>query len=59
MIERKKICIIYTGGTIVMLACRLFCMLPALVWGTGILPLNVLTPLFGAPVVLWVLLRKV
>lgn len=46
-------------GCIVMLACRLFCMLPALVWGTGILPLNVLTPLFGAPVVLWVLLRKV
>lgn len=46
-------------GCIVMLACRLLCLLPTLVWGTGILPLNVLTPLFGAPVVLWVLLRRV
>ena len=45
-------------GCIVMLSCRLLCLLPALVWGTGILPLNVLTPLFGAPVILWVLLRR-
>lgn len=45
-------------GGIVMLACRLLCILPSVFWGTGILPVNVLTPLFGAPVVLWVLLRR-
>ena len=41
-------------GAILTLSCNLLSTLPA----EGIIPINVLTPLFGAPVVLWVILRK-
>lgn len=41
-----------TGATVA-LACNLICMLPA----RGILPLNSVTPLIGAPVIVWVLWR--
>lgn len=56
--HRPLIPVVALLGAVVMLACRLLCLLPSIFWQTGILPVNVLTPLFGAPVVLWVLLRR-
>ena len=41
-------------GSVVALGCSLLCMLPS----SGVLPVNAVTPLVGAPVVLWVLLRR-
>lgn len=41
-------------GSAVALGCSLLCMLPS----SGVLPVNAVTPLVGAPVVLWVLLRR-
>lgn len=41
-----------TGGALGLL-CALMCTLPA----TGVIPLNAVTPLIGAPVVIWVLCR--
>lgn len=45
-------------GAATMLLCRLLCVLPALLWEAGVLPVNVLTPLIGAPVVIVVLLHE-
>lgn len=45
-------------GALVLVICHLLCQLPAL-WGVGcILPLNVLTPLLGAPIVIAILLKR-
>ncbi len=43
-----------TGGAVTML-CHLLCFLPG---GSGMLPLNAVTPLIGAPVIIYVILRK-
>lgn len=47
-------CILLGAATLML--CHLLCMFPALVFGTGILPISTVTPLMGAPVVLWFLL---
>lgn len=45
-------------GALVLVGCHLLCQLPAL-WDVGsILPINVLTPLLGAPVVMGILLSR-
>lgn len=41
-------------GAAVALGCNLLCVLPA----NSVIPLNAVTPLIGAPVVIWVLLRR-
>lgn len=41
-------------GAAVTLCCNLVCVLPA----DSVLPVNTVTPLFGAPVVIWILLRN-
>ena len=41
-------------GAGVTLCCNLVCVLPS----DSVLPVNAVTPLFGAPVVLWILLRN-
>ncbi len=40
-------------GAAVTLCCNLVCVLPS----NSVLPVNAVTPLFGAPVVIWILLR--
>lgn len=42
-----------TGG-IVALGCNMLCLVPE----TGVLPLNAVTPLIGAPVIIWVILKS-
>ena len=42
-------------GAIIALLCNLFCSLPS---DGGMIPLNAVTPLFGAPVIIYVLVRK-
>ena len=42
-------------GAVLALVCNLFCTLPQ---GGGIIPLNAVTPLFGAPVIIYVMVRK-
>ena len=42
-------------GSVLALLCNLFCTLPS---GGGIIPLNAVTPLFGAPVIIYVLMKK-
>lgn len=44
---------ILTGGSVAML-CNLFCLFPQ----SGVLPLNAVTPLIGAPVIIWVILKS-
>lgn len=39
-------------------AVALFCSLICVIFPTGVIPLNAVTPAFGAPVVLWVILRR-
>ena len=41
-------------GSVLALLCNLFCTLPS---GGGIIPLNAITPLFGAPVIIYVLMK--
>ena len=41
-------------GSVLALLCNLFCTLPS---GGGIIPLNTVTPLFGAPVIIYVLMK--
>ena len=41
-------------GSVLALLCNLFCTLPS---GGGIIPLNAVTPLFGAPVIIYVLMK--
>ena len=40
---------------VIALVCNLFCTLPS---GGGIIPLNAVTPLFGAPVIIYVLVKR-
>lgn len=42
-------------GSVLALLCNLFCTLPS---GGGIIPLNAVTPLFSAPVIIYVLLKR-
>ena len=42
-----------TGGAVALI-CSFICVLP----DGGVIPLNAVTPLIGAPVVIWVILRK-
>lgn len=42
-------------GSVLALLCNLFCTLPS---GGGIIPLNAVTPLFGAPVIIYILVKK-
>lgn len=42
-------------GSVLALLCNLFCTLPS---GGGIIPLNAVTPLFGAPVIIYVLVKR-
>ena len=42
-------------GAAIALLCNLFCTLPS---DGGIIPLNAVTPLFGAPVIIYVLVKK-
>lgn len=41
-------------GGVVALLCNLLCLLPE----SGVLPLNAVTPLIGAPVIIWVILKS-
>ena len=41
-------------GAVLALVCNLVCTLPA----HGLIPINVITPVLGAPVVIWIILRK-
>jgi iron complex transport system permease protein len=41
-------------GAVVALLCNVLCFLPGTL---GIIPLNVVTPLIGAPVIIYVILR--
>lgn len=41
-------------GAVMALLCNLICVLP----GTGILPLNAVTPIFGAPVIIYVIINQ-
>lgn len=45
------------GGTTLLL-CNLLCHLPAQFLQVGILPVNAITPLIGAPVVIWYLMKR-
>jgi len=42
-------------GSAVALLCNVLCTLPA---DGGIIPLNAVTPLFGAPVIIYVLMKR-
>lgn len=42
-------------GAVIALLCNLLCCLPS---ENGILPLNAITPLFGAPIIIYVLLKR-
>jgi iron complex transport system permease protein len=42
-------------GSVIALLCNALCVLPA---GGGIIPLNAVTPLFGAPVIIYVLVKR-
>lgn len=42
-------------GAVIALLCNLLCVLPS---ENGILPLNAITPLFGAPIIIYVLLKR-
>lgn len=44
---------ILTGGVVALL-CNLLCLVPQ----SGVLPLNAVTPLIGAPVIIWVILKS-
>ncbi|MCD7710913.1 MAG: iron ABC transporter permease, partial [Porphyromonadaceae bacterium] len=43
------------SGSAVALACNFLCVLPG---GWGIIPLNAVTPLFGAPVIIYILVNQ-
>lgn len=43
------------AGALVALACNLACVLPG---GAGLIPLNAVTPLIGAPIVIYVIVRQ-
>lgn len=43
------------AGAVIALLCNLLCTIPS---GGGIIPLNAVTPLFGAPIIIYVLVKK-
>lgn len=53
--HRRLLPVTMLAGSLLALLCNLLCTLPQ---GGGIIPLNAVTPLFGAPVVIYVLMRK-
>ena len=52
--HRRLLPITMLLGSVLALLCNLFCTLPS---GGGIIPLNAVTPLFGAPVIIYVLMK--
>ena len=53
--HRRLLPVTILMGAVISLVCNLFCTLPS---GGGIIPLNAVTPLFGAPVIIYVLVKK-
>ena len=53
--HRRLLPITMLLGSVLALLCNLFCTLPS---GGGIIPLNAVTPLFGAPVIIYVLMKR-
>lgn len=53
--HRRLLPVTILMGAAIALLCNLFCTLPS---GGGIIPLNAVTPLFGAPVIIYVLVKK-
>lgn len=52
---RRLLPITMLTGAVVTMACHLLCFVPG---EAGMLPLNVVTPLIGAPVIIYVIIRK-
>ena len=52
--HRRLLLVTMLLGSVLALLCNLFCTLPS---GGGIIPLNAVTPLFGAPVIIYVLMK--
>ena len=52
---RRLLPITMLTGAVVTMACHLFCFVPG---EAGMLPLNAVTPLIGAPVIIYVIIRK-
>lgn len=53
--HRRLLPVTMLMGASIALLCNLFCTLPS---DGGIIPLNAVTPLFGAPVIIYVLVKK-
>lgn len=53
--HRRLLPVTILMGAVIALVCNLFCTLPS---DGGIIPLNAVTPLFGAPVIIYVLVKK-
>ena len=53
--HRRLLPVTMLMGAAIALVCNLFCTLPS---GGGIIPLNAVTPLFGAPVIIYVLMKR-
>lgn len=53
--HRRLLPVTMLMGAAIALLCNLFCTLPS---DGGIIPLNAVTPLFGAPVIIYVLVKK-
>ena len=53
--HRRLLPVTMLMGSVLALLCNLLCTLPA---DGGIIPLNAVTPLFGAPVIIYVLIKK-
>lgn len=53
--HRRLLPVTMLFGSVLALLCNLLCTLPA---DGGIIPLNAVTPLFGAPVIIYVLIKK-
>ena len=52
---RRLLPVTMLAGAVVTMLCHLLCFLPG---GAGMLPLNAVTPLIGAPVIIYVIVRK-
>lgn len=52
---RRLLPVTMLTGAVVTMLCHLLCFLPG---GSGMLPLNAVTPLIGAPVIIYVVVRK-
>lgn len=60
--HRRLLPATFVCGCVVALLCNVVCALPSVLWpsavSAGLLPLNAVTPLFGVPVILFILLRR-